>query len=173
MANTFTTVLGYMGTRVRQRLGVEGNLESLNDIFNFIQLDDRVATSGQPTEAQFSLVKEAGYTTVINLAPKSHENALGNEDEILERMGIRYIHLPVIFTNPTREDFDRFVDAFESCDDDRIWVHCAANMRVSAFFFKYRTERLGWSSDEAETDLYRIWEPGKVMSVWQEFIDTA
>lgn len=173
MANTFTTVLGYMGTRVRQRLGVEGNLESLNDIFNFIQLDDRVATSGQPTEAQFSLVKEAGYTTVINLAPKSHENALGNEDEILERMGIRYMHLPVVFTNPTREDFDRFVDAFESCDDDRIWVHCAANMRVSAFFFKYRTERLGWSSDEAETDLYRIWEPGKVMSVWQEFIDTA
>ena len=173
MANTFTTVLGYMGTRVRQRLGVEGNLESLNDIFNFIQLDDRVATSGQPTEAQFSLVKEAGYTTVINLAPKSHENALGNEDEILERMGIRYIHLPVVFTNPTREDFDLFVDALESCDDYRIWVHCAANMRVSAFFFKYRTERLGWSSDEAETDLHRIWEPGKVMGVWQTFIDTA
>ena len=173
MANTFTTVLGYMGTRVRQRLGVEGNLESLSDIFNFIQLDDRVATSGQPTVAQFSLVKEAGYTTVINLAPKSHENALGNEDEILERIGIRYIHLPVIFTNPTREDFDRFVDALESCDDDRIWVHCAANMRVSAFFFKYRTERLGWSTDEAEIDLHRIWEPGKVMGVWQEFIDTA
>ena len=173
MANTFTTVLGYMGTRVRQRLGVEGNPESLSDIFNFIQLDDRVATSGQPTVAQFSLVKEAGYTTVINLAPKSHENALGNEDEILERIGIRYIHLPVIFTNPTREDFDRFVDALESCDDDRIWVHCAANMRVSAFFFKYRTERLGWSTDEAETDLHRIWEPGKVMGVWQEFIDTA
>ena len=173
MANTFTTVLGYMGTRVRQRLGVEGNLESLSDIFNFIQLDDRVATSGQPTVAQFSLVKEAGYTTVINLAPKSHENALGNEDEILERIGIRYIHLPVVFTNPTREDFDRFVDALESCDDDRIWVHCAANMRVSAFFFKYRTERLGWSTDEAEIDLHRIWEPGKVMGVWQEFIDTA
>ena len=173
MANKFKTVLGYMGTRVRQRLGVEGNLDSLNDIFNFIQLDDRVATSGQPTEAQFSLVRKAGYTTVINLAPESHENALGNEDEILERMGMRYIHLPVVFTNPTREDFDRFVDVLESCDDDRIWVHCAANMRVSAFFFKYRTERLGWSSDEAETDLHRIWEPGKVMGVWQTFIDTA
>ena len=57
-----------MGTRVRQRLGVEGKLESLSDIFNFIKLDDRVATSGQPTESQFGLVKEAGYTTVINLA---------------------------------------------------------------------------------------------------------
>ena len=167
------TVLGYMGTRVRQRLGVEGNLESLSDIFNFIQLDERVATSGQPTEAQFGLVKDAGYTTVINLAPKSHENALGNEDEILEAMGIRYIHLPVVFTNPKRGDFDRFIDAFESCDDDRIWVHCAANMRVSAFFFKYRTERLGWSLDEAKSDLHRIWEPAKLNRVWQEFIDSA
>ena len=173
MANTFTTVLGYMGTRVRQRLGVEGKLESLTDIFNFIQLDDRVATSGQPTEAQFGLVKKAGYTTVINLAPKSHENALGNEDEILERMGIRYVHLPVVFTNPTRDDFERFIDVLESCDDDRIWVHCAANMRVSAFFFKYRTQRLGWTAERAEPDLHKIWEPGKHMSVWQAFIDEA
>ena len=173
MANTFTTVLGYMGTRVRQRLGVEGNLESLFDIFNFIQLDDRVATSGQPTEAQFGLVKEAGYSTVINLAPKSHENALGNEDEILERMGIRYIHLPVVFTNPTRDDFERFIGALESCDDDRVWVHCAANMRVSAFFFKYRTERLGWSAEQAKADLHKIWEPAKLMGVWQDFIDKA
>lgn len=173
MANTFTTVLGYMGTRVRQRLGVEGNLESLDDIFNFIQLDDRVATSGQPTEAQFGLVKEAGYSTVINLAPKSHENALGNEDEILESMGIRYIHLPVVFTNPTRDDFERFIGALESCDDDRVWVHCAANMRVSAFFFKYRTERLGWSAEQAKADLHKIWEPAKLMGVWQDFIDEA
>ena len=173
MANTFTTVLGYMGTRVRQRLGIEGKLESLNDIFNFIQLDDRVATSGQPTEAQFSLVKEAGYTTVINLAPESHENALGNEDEILESMGIRYIHLPVVFTNPTRDDFERFIDTLESCDDDRIWVHCAANMRVSAFFFKYRTERLGWTTEQAQADLHKIWEPGKLMGAWQDFIDKA
>mgnify|MGYP001964574160 FL=1 len=173
MTNTFTTVLGYMGTRVRQRLGVDGRLDSLSDIFNFIQLDDRVATSGQPTEAQFGLVRDAGYTTVINLAPKSHENALGNEDEILERMGIRYIHLPVIFTSPTRGDFERFINALESCDDDRIWVHCAANMRVSAFFFKYRTERLGWPAEQAQADLNKIWEPGKLMGVWQDFIEKA
>ena len=117
--------------------------------------------------------KEAGYTMVMNLAPKSHENALGNEDEILESMGIRYIHLPVVFTSPTRDDFERFIDALESCDDDRIWVHCAANMRVSAFFFKYRTERLGWTAEQAQADLHKIWEPGKLMGVWQDFIDKA
>ena len=88
-------------------------------------------------------------------------------------MGIRYIHLPVVFTSPTRDDFERFIDALESCDDNRIWVHCAANMRVSAFFFKYRTERLGWTAEQAQADLHKIWEPGKLMGVWQDFIDKA
>ena len=74
--NSFATILGYLGTRIRQRLGGDGNLESLDDIFNYLKLDDRIATSGQPTEAQMQLIKNAGYTTVINLAPRDHENAL-------------------------------------------------------------------------------------------------
>ena len=173
MANTFNTVIGYYATRVRKRLGWSGNTRDLSDIFNFVQLDDRVATSGQPTEQQLGLIKEAGYTTIINLAPKSHENALGNEDELLQALGIRYFHLPVVFTNPTRDDFERFVETFESCDDERVWVHCAANMRVSAFFYKYRVERLGWSEESAKADMDKIWEPGKVMGVWQNFIEEA
>jgi len=171
MANTFNTVLGYYATRVRKRLGWSGNLRGLEDIFNYVQLDDRVATSGQPTEQQLSLIKDAGYTTVINLAPKDHENALGNEDELLQELGVRYFHLPVAFTNPTREDFERFIEVFEACDDDHIWVHCAANMRVSAFFYKYRVERLGWSESAAKVDMDQVWEPAKVMGVWQTFIE--
>ena len=120
MANTFNTVIGYYATRVRKRLGWSGNTRDLSDIFNFVQLDERVATSGQPTEQQLGLIKEAGYTTIINLAPKSHENALGNEDELLQALGIRYFHLPVVFTNPTRDDFERFIETFESCDDERV-----------------------------------------------------
>ncbi len=173
MANTFNTVMGYYATRVRKRLGWEGDTRNLNDIFNFVQLDDRVATSGQPTEKQLGLIKKAGYTTIINLAPKRHENALGDEDELLQALGIRYFHLPVVFTNPTRADFERFVETFENCDDERIWVHCAANMRVSAFFYKYRVERLGWSKESAKLDLDKIWEPRKVMGVWQAFIEKA
>ena len=169
--NSFATMLGYLGTRIRQRLGGDGNLESLDDIFNYLKLDDRIATSGQPTEAQMQLIKNAGYTTVINLAPRDHENALGNEDEVLANLGIRYVHLPVVFTKPTRVDFDSFVAALESCEDSLIWVHCAANMRVSAFFYKYRTEQLGWSIDDAKNDMHKIWEPNKVMPVWQTFID--
>ena len=170
MTNTFSTTLGYLGTRVRQRLGLAGPADKLEDIFNYLQLDERTATSGQPTQEQFRLMQAKGYTTVINLAPKNHENALGNEDEVLADLGIRYFHHPVVFTDPKRDDFDGFVALFERCDDERIWVHCAANMRVSAFFYKYRVEQLGWDKARARTDMHKIWEP---IRVWQTFIERA
>ena len=112
--NSFATILGYLGTRIRQRLGGDGKLEALDDICNYRKHEDRIATSGQPPGAQMQLIKNAGYTTVINLAPRNHENALGNEDEVLANLGIRYVHLPVIFTKQTRAECDRFVAALES-----------------------------------------------------------
>ena len=168
MPQTYKTVLGYFGTRLRQRLGVESSSESLDNIFNYLQLDDRVATSGQFTEAQFDLIKAAGYELVINLAPASAENALGNEDEVLEELDLEYCHLPVVFQSPKLDDLERFIAVFEANQDKKIWVHCAANMRVSAFFFKYRTQRLGWSVEDAITDLHEVWQP---IRVWQRFID--
>jgi protein tyrosine phosphatase (PTP) superfamily phosphohydrolase (DUF442 family) len=89
---------------------------------------------------------------------------------VLADLGIRYFHHPVVFTAPKRDDFDGFVALFERCDDERIWVHCAANMRVSAFFYKYRVEQLGWDKACARTDMHKIWEPIKV---WQQFIERA
>ena len=169
MAQTYKTVLGYFGTRLRQRLGVESRSESLDNIFNYLQLDDRVATSGQPTVQQFDLIKAAGYQLVINLAPASAENALGNEDEVLAAIDLEYCHLPVVFQKPKLDDFERFIEVFEANQDKKVWVHCAANMRVSAFFFKYRTQRLGWKEDDALTDLHEIWQP---IQVWQRFIDS-
>jgi protein tyrosine phosphatase (PTP) superfamily phosphohydrolase (DUF442 family) len=163
MPQTYKTVLGYFGTRLRQRLGVESRSESLDNIFNYLKLDDRVATSGQPTVKQFDLIKAAGYELVINLAPASAENALGNEDEVLAAIDLEYCQKPKL------DDFDRFIEVFEANQGKKVWVHCAANMRVSAFFFKYRTQRLGWKEDDALTDLHEIWQP---IQVWQRFIDS-
>ena len=57
MPQTYKTVLGYFGTRLRQRLGVESRSESLDNIFNYLKLDDRVATSGQPQSSSLILLR--------------------------------------------------------------------------------------------------------------------
>ncbi|HTD66236.1 MAG TPA: 50S ribosomal protein L11 methyltransferase, partial [Candidatus Limnocylindria bacterium] len=55
----------------------------------------------------------------------------------------------------------------DTLEDQAAYVHCAANMRVSAFVFLYRVLR-GTTREEAERDLKRIWEPD---DVWRKFID--
>jgi hypothetical protein len=55
----------------------------------------------------------------------------------------------------------------EASTDKNIFVHCAANMRVSAFMYLYRRVHKSMSDEEAKQDLYQIWVPNEV---WQKFM---
>ena len=59
-----------------------------------------------------------------------------------------YIHIPVDFQNPTDQDFEQFCTAMDDLKDVPVHVHCIANYRVSAFFYRYRRNVL--DMDEAE-----------------------
>lgn len=78
---------------------------ALAAIYHFLKLSDQVSTAGQPTAAQFSVIQEAGYQVVINLAPLQSSNALPNEQTIVEALGMEYIHIPVLWDDPTPENF--------------------------------------------------------------------
>jgi protein tyrosine phosphatase (PTP) superfamily phosphohydrolase (DUF442 family) len=41
-------------------------------------------------------------------------------------------HIPVQFGAPTERDLLAFFDAMDRNSGRRVWVHCAANMRVTA-----------------------------------------
>jgi hypothetical protein len=43
-------------------------LPNLAGILHFLPISARIGTAGQPTAAQFALIREAGYDVVINLA---------------------------------------------------------------------------------------------------------
>lgn len=140
--------------------------EFLENITGFLQLSERIGTAGQPTSAQFPAIKGAGYEAVINLLPYSE--LLPNEAEVAQEQELEYTHIPVIWTAPTLEDFARFVQAMEANAGRRIFVHCAANKRVSAFIYLYRILRENVSPEDAARDLHRLWTPNPI---WQEFIE--
>ena len=50
---------------------------------------------------------------------------------------------------------------------EKVWIHCAANMRVSAFLFRYRIEKMGADRSLAKHDLNQIWEP---FDYWRPFM---
>lgn len=169
-ASTVKTLLGFFTALAARAFPMLARHQHLQDIYNYLPIPDLYATSGQPDEAQIRLIADAGYHAVINLAPTSRlENSLAEEAEIVESLGMQYIHLPVDFKNPTTADFDQFVRHLETQTDHPVWVHCAANMRVSAFTYRYRTEILGHDVEEAQRDLQQIWEP---VGVWADFIRT-
>ena len=139
----------------------------IEDIYNFLKISDAVATSGQPTETQFAAIKESGYQVVVNLALTSSPNALPNEKEIVESLGMQYVHIPVIWENPTLNDIARFFNIMEANADKPVFVHCAANMRVSAFVYLYRRIHEPMSEEQIQRDLHQIWVPNEN---WQKFI---
>lgn len=137
------------------------------DIYNWLRLDERTTTSGQPTQAQFGEIAALGVREIINLAPYSSEKALKNEAEIVAALGQRYTHIPVDFQNPAPEDFERFREAFERAGGSATHVHCIANYRVSAFLYLYRIGA-GMDESRARADLDKIWTPNPV---WAAFIE--
>ena len=132
---------------------------------NWREIDDRVTTSGQPTEEQLVELANAGVTTVINLGPHWNKGALDDEPASVEALGVRYIYIPVDFDAPTRDDFDRFCAAMRATDGERLHVHCIYNARVSAFFYLYAKE--AGDADVAFTRMDGIWRPG---GVWATLI---
>lgn len=145
-------------------------MPDLSEITNFLPISEAIATAGQPTEAQFSDIQAAGYSTVINLAMPTSDNALPNERAIVEGLGMTYVHIPVVWEQPTGDDCDRFFTVMEQATqlpDQKVLVHCALNMRVSAFVYLYR-RRLGVSDAIAQADVAKIWQPNPT---WQAFMD--
>jgi uncharacterized protein (TIGR01244 family) len=143
---------------------------SVDEIYNARVIDDRLVTSGQPTEEQLRAVAAAGFDTVVNLAPHDGASALPDEAGLTQALGLAYHHLPVVFANPTEGDFAAFERIMsELPPDSRTLVHCAANFRVSAFYGLYAIKHLGWTAEQAAAFRAPIWD-GSDYPVWDAFI---
>ena len=140
---------------------------SLEQIYNFIQISEALATSGQPTEAQMSEIAAAGYKVIVNLALPTSDNALKDEAATVNALGMTYHHIPVVWEAPRLSDFERFVPLMDSLAGQKVFLHCAANYRVSMFTALYAEKRWGWTRAQADAHIRRIWEPDEI---WAKFI---
>ena len=137
-------------------------------VYNFRLAGPDLATSGQPTEVQLQAIAAEGYQIVINLALHDDPRcSLPDEERSVRSLGMDYVHIPVQFDSPTEIDLERFFAAMDASKGKRIWVHCAANMRVTAFVGLYRHLREGQSKVDAFALMNDVWQPNPV---WSAFI---
>lgn len=139
----------------------------LSEIYGFHAVGDRLGTAGQPTQSQFQMIRESGFQTVINLALPTSDHTIANEGSVVTSLGMSYVHIPEDFKAPTSQNFSTFCRVTEAFDDRPVFVHCAANMRVSAFVFLYRVMFQRVAVSEAERDLHTVWQPNEI---WSRFI---
>jgi protein tyrosine phosphatase (PTP) superfamily phosphohydrolase (DUF442 family) len=142
----------------------------LDQIVNYYQVTENIATSGQPTESQLANIAAAGYQVVINLALPSSNNALANEGAIVTNLKMTYIHIPVNWETPQLDDLRLFFQVMDALGDRQIWIHCAKNMRVSCFIYLWQKYILKLSEEVASYPMKQIWQP---TGVWQQFIKEA
>jgi protein tyrosine phosphatase (PTP) superfamily phosphohydrolase (DUF442 family) len=140
------------------------------DAENIHQVFDWLWTSGQLSESDIASLSSLGIEAVINLALPTSPNALPGEAELVTQQGISYTQIPVQWENPKLEQLTVFFGMLNALKDRKVWVHCAKNMRVSAFIYLYRRICLAENHEAAAFPMKQIWEPNEI---WQGFIQSA
>jgi len=139
------------------------------DILKYVRISDRLGTSGQPGAEQFDAIAADGFTTVINLAVPDSSNAIADEGSIVARAGMNYFNIPVIWEAPKVDQFRTFAALMDGLENQKVWVHCAMNMRVSCFMYLWHTRLRGMPENEARSLMLRIWDPDSFPQ-WKQFV---
>ena len=143
------------------------------DIRNWLRLSDRITTSGKLNEGDPERIAATGARHVINLALDGHPEALPDEAAKMAQAGMRYTHIPIPFDAPTEAHYEAFRAVLDA-DDEPVHVHCIANFRVSAFFYRYNRQERGMTEPEARAIMERVWVPETIdiphAGAWAAFV---
>ena len=143
-----------------------------DDIYNYLDISPQLSTSGQPTADQFRALAAEGFTHVINLATSDSPSALPGEAELLDELGLSYVHIPVVWDDPQPADFTAFEAAMAALPaDGRTLLHCIANYRVTGFYSLHAQKHLGWTGEEAAALRARVWNVPDY-PVWAAFLQS-
>ncbi len=109
---------------------------------------ERLLTGGQPSAQQLQEAARAGVTTVIDLRTPQEDRS-HDEQAAAERLGLRYVRLPIGGASDINEANARTLDRLLKQDAGTTLLHCASGNRVGALLALARTYVDGASSEEA------------------------
>jgi protein tyrosine phosphatase (PTP) superfamily phosphohydrolase (DUF442 family) len=144
------------------------------DIRAWQRLDERTTTSGRLEDKDVGRLAAIGVKHVINLALDNHPEALLDEGSKMAAAGIGYTHIPVPFDAPDDSHFALFCKALDTIGEVPVHVHCIANLRVSAFYYRRNRDLISMSEQKARALMHQQWAPETSddprAKIWKEFI---
>lgn len=131
-------------------------MSELTGIQRFLKLSDNVWTGGQPWIEHLPKLKDAGIKVIINLRPHAEYQGQREEAEV-KKLGLSYFNIPVDGRAPDELDADDFLKLTDDqLKNGPVFIHCAAGVRVGAFWMIRRVLRDGWQIDKALEEANRI-----------------
>ncbi len=101
-------------------------------ILNARVTGDGLLIGGQPSREQLKQIRDAGYRTVVTLRPEAERGDEG-ERELVERLGMRFVSIPVPGASGLTEPNARsLAKAISAPDALPAVVLCSTGQRVSA-----------------------------------------
>ncbi len=114
-----------------------------------VLVGDDVVLADQPSPAQLSNLKLAGFGTVINLRPNSEMTM--PEDLIVRASGLNYVSIPISPATMGQAEINRFLDEVRGAESrkEKIFVHCSSGNRSAAMWAIYEITDLQVPAEEA------------------------
>ena len=113
------------------------------------------------------MLKEEGFERVVYIAFSNSGNAFADEDVVVKELGMDYVHIPVIWDQPSAADFYAFAGVMQRAPERRTLLHCQINYRATAFSFLYRVLYEDIPVGQAKADMNTVWQPNET---WRKLI---
>ena len=140
----------------------------MKSILNYIKISDTISTAGQPTKKQFKIIAKNNFDVVINLA-MHNKGALKEEDKIVSKNGMMYIHIPITWKSPELDRLELFLKILQTLQQNnkKVFIHCIKNYRASAFIYQYKKTIL--KQKKAKLIAPQEFKPNKI---WKKLMQT-
>ncbi len=129
--------------------------QDFSNIKNFMRINDKICTGGQPSLDDLARLKADGVKAVVNLRMSSEMN-VEEESSKAKELGLRYFHIPFDNANPKTEAADEFLKVMSDAANRPIFIHCTSANRVGAFWMIYRVLKDGWKVEDAEEEAKKV-----------------
>jgi len=119
---------------------------------NFGEVNQNVLRGGMPTDEALRELKDFGVRMVLDL--RQDGPASLHEKEVVEKLGMRYEHLPLhSLAAPTHDEIKQALALLLGEPSGKVYVHCLRGKdRTGTVVACYRIQHDGWDSQRALTE---------------------
>lgn len=157
------------GRARKNRAGARLVQRGMSSINRFREETPFLTTAAQPTAEQLDWLKAQGYEAIVNISTPTAKNFVSDEPRLVMEKGMTYVHVPVDCSALKPDHYALVSGVLKSVQGKKVLLHCAGNVKASAFAHIFRVKELGEDATVLKNELrQKEWHEPK----WYAYFDT-